>query len=74
MSNNNINVFTKSRRYSNVVKFLYIGVPAILYLFAAEASIDLAKTIHLSSVPNINDLAMATGLTVLRIGAESHEF
>lgn len=58
-----------THRYSLLAMVLMIGVPLLMYLFAATQSVDMREALKPGVAPNVLDVAMGGGLFVMRIGA-----
>lgn len=59
----------KSRRYSFSAMALMIGIPALIYLFAAVRSIEMREAIAQNESANLADLATGGGLVMVRLGS-----
>lgn len=63
------NVEPKTRRYSHLAKALMLGAPVLLYLLAAVQSTDMHEALKPAAAPSVAEVAMASGLFMLRIGS-----
>lgn len=62
-------VETSSRKYSWLAIVAMIGVPALMYLFAASQSTEMRESLNQGAAPNVADVAMGGSLFLMRIGA-----